>query len=499
VRAPVLAVPVLVLVVAVNENNIAMNTETLFSGLFQSFPSPPKPGLYSYQKDDTGKVRLHLRVDPDGSGFLLVNASRIYYYNQTAAYIAYLFLQDFQCDQASKALSKHYKVSLKQAKLDCVDFYNQISLVTNPNFENLAKEHINCSDCDDQPSLSGMETEIALPFSHKLMAPYRMDLALTYRCNNDCAHCYNARPRNYQEMSTDSWKQILDKLWKLAIPHIIFTGGEPTLREDLPQLIHYAESLGQITGINTNGRLLKDLKYVDSLVEAGLDHLQITFESSSAEIHDAMVRMPGAWQDTTSGIRNVLKSGLFVMTNTTLLNANRDSLIDTLNFLADLGVSTVGLNALIYSGNGLTVGSGLKESELPDLLGIAKEITQKNDQKLIWYTPTQYCHFDPVFFDPSSGSGLNVKGCTAALYNMCIEPDGNVIPCQSYYESLGNILEAPWDSIWNHKLALRLRERKFIPLPCETCGLLAVCGGGCPLAAQAGHMASPKAIQFFEA
>lgn len=480
-----------------------MKKEASFLDLFKSLPSPPRPGVYAYQKEENGKVRLHLRIDPDGSGFLLVNASRIYYYNQTAAYIAYLFLKGTSSEQAAKALRKYYRVALKQATLDCADFYNQIRLVTDPNFEMLAKEHINCSECNDQPpsspSLSGMETEVTLPFSHKLLAPYRMDLALTYRCNNDCAHCYNARPRQYPEINTDTWKHILDKLWQIAIPHIIFTGGEPTLRDDLPQLIRHAENQGQITGINTNGRRLKDPQYVDSLVNSGLDHIQITFESSDAPIHDAMVRLPGAWQETTSGIKNALQTNLFVMTNTTLLNANRDSLVDTLNFLADLGVPTVGLNALIYSGNGLTVGSGLKESELPDLLRVSKEITQKNNQKLIWYTPTQYCHFDPVFFDPASGTGLNVKGCTAALYNMCIEPDGNVIPCQSYYEPLGNILQEPWDAIWNHKLALRLRERKYIPYPCETCGLLAVCGGGCPLAAEAGHMASPKSIQFFEA
>ena len=77
---------------------------------------------------------------------------------------------------------------------------------------------------------------------------------------------------------------------------------------------------------------------------------------------------------------------------------------------------------------------------------------------------------------------LGVKGCTAALYNMCIEPDGNVIPCQSYYKPLGNLLAQPWESIWNHDLAVSLRERKDIPTACRGCSLLQECGGGCPLA-----------------
>jgi radical SAM protein with 4Fe4S-binding SPASM domain len=77
---------------------------------------------------------------------------------------------------------------------------------------------------------------------------------------------------------------------------------------------------------------------------------------------------------------------------------------------------------------------------------------------------------------------LGVKGCTAALYNMCIEPNGDVIPCQSYYQSLGNILSTKWSSIWNHKLSIQLREHKGIPDKCLKCSLLSECGGGCPLA-----------------
>jgi radical SAM protein with 4Fe4S-binding SPASM domain len=141
-----------------------------------------------------------------------------------------------------------------------------------------------------------------------------------------------------------------------------------------------------------------------------------------------------------------------------------------------LGVPTVGLNALIYSGAGRTVGTGLAESDLPRLLDIAREITDRYHQRLIWYTPTQYCHFDPVQMN------FGIKGCTAALYNMCIEPDGSVLPCQSYYAPVGNILFDNWSSIWNHPLALKLRERKNLQEKCYECSFLTECGGGCPLA-----------------
>ena len=57
-----------------------------------------------------------------------------------------------------------------------------------------------------------------------------MDLAVTYRCNNDCAHCYNSRERNFPELSTEQWFKIIDQLWALGVPHIVFTGGDPLQR-----------------------------------------------------------------------------------------------------------------------------------------------------------------------------------------------------------------------------------------------------------------------------
>jgi radical SAM protein with 4Fe4S-binding SPASM domain len=121
----------------------------------------------------------------------------------------------------------------------------------------------------------------------------------------------------------------------------------------------------------------------------------------------------------------------------------------------------------------------LKEKELNPLLSLALEKTSAYNQRLIWYTPTQYCHFDPMQLE------LGIKGCTAALYNMCIEPDGAVLPCQSYYQPLGDIRQDPWDSIWNHELAIAIRERRYIPEKCTDCALLQECGGGCPLAIKA--------------
>ncbi|HLE52107.1 MAG TPA: radical SAM protein [Anaerolineales bacterium] len=427
----------------------------------------PRPGLYHFERQSQGeRSRIHLRIDHDQSGrpahgTLLINANRVLHLNPTASVMAYLALNDTPMPGAIRDLTHLFRVSPTQAKYDYTQFIED--------FDQLLRPDGACPVCE-------LDVEITAPFTARPSAPYRMDLALTYRCNDNCAHCYNARPRDYPELRTEEWKAILDRLWEIGIPHIVFTGGEPTLRSDLPELIAHAEKNGQITGLNTNARRLIDVSFVKQLVDTGLDHVQITVESHDPVIHDAMVCAKGAWTQTITGLRNVLDTPLFVMTNTTMLRQNSPFLGKTLDFLASLGVPTIGLNALIYSGHGLTVGTGLTESELRPLLDLARKKTDSNGQRLIWYTPTQYCHFDPMQLE------LGIKGCTAALYNMCVEPDGGVIPCQSYYQQLGNLLTIPWEAIWNHELAVSLRERRYIPPRCNDCVLLSECGGGCPLA-----------------
>lgn len=423
-------------------------------------------GLFHYNLETPAeKARIHLRLDENGSGTLIVNANRIMHLNPTAALMAKLVLDGKTEDEVLRVVRKTWNVKPDTLKQDFATFNLQLSNLIRP---------------DGACPVHDLELETLMPFSARPSAPYRLDLALTYRCNNDCHHCYNLEhPLPGQllkrpELDTEHWKQIIDTAWDLGIPHIIFTGGEPTLRDDLPELVAHAEANGQITGLNTNARRLSDSNFVQRLLDAGLDHVQITVESSDADIHNKMVNAR-AFEQTIAGLKNVLATRLYVMTNTTMLRDNVDSIPATLDFLADLGVPTVGLNALIYSGHGATVGTGLPERDLAPLLAVARQKTDARGQKLIWYTPTQYCHFDPVQMD------LGVKGCTAAQYNMCIEPDGAVLPCQSYYKPLGNILHDDWNSIWNHPLALKLRERQDLPLKCEGCAILAECGGGCPL------------------
>lgn len=427
---------------------------------------PPRPlpaGLHAYERRDGagGRVRLHLRIEPNGRGLLVINAARILHLNQTGAEFAHLILEGTPEEEALRTIRRRYRVDKGTAQADYRRLRMQIEqLITAGDF--ICPIH-------------GLDLERIDPFSVPLTAPYRMDLALTYRCNDACAHCYVARPANYPEMDTASWKAVLDRIWDVGIPHICFTGGEATLRPDLPELVAYAERKGLVTGLLTNGRRLADAAYVQTLVMAGLDHVQITLESHDPAIHDTMVGAKGAWDETVAGVRNTVAAGLYTTTNTTLTRHNVPAIEETVAFIAELGVPSFACNSLIHAGRGATVNSGVTEGELAPVLERVRAAAERHNLRLIWYTPTQYCAFSPLQL------GLGVKACTAALYNMCVEPDGVVIPCQSYYEPLGHILYDRWEHIWNHNLAVYLRERRYVPEKCYTCPELTLCGGGCPL------------------
>ncbi|MCJ7626640.1 MAG: radical SAM protein, partial [Anaerolineaceae bacterium] len=218
------------------------------------------------------KNRIHLRIEEDGHAVLLVNANQLYHFNPSAALMAHMILEKNEDSAVVKQLQSTFNVKKDQAFADFNQFKADLEGIISP--------------LEDQCPICDLNLDTFAPFSRKPSAPYRMDLALTYRCNNTCVHCYNESDRLKRELDIDQWKKVLDRVWKLGIPHVVFTGGEPTLVQFLPELVTHAERLGMITGLNTNGRKFSDPAYIDALVSAGLDHVQITLESHDAEIHD---------------------------------------------------------------------------------------------------------------------------------------------------------------------------------------------------------------------
>lgn len=424
------------------------------------------PGRFTYRGHDEFKgLALQLRVENAGRGVMVINANTILHLNQTATAYAYYFMQGLPEDAVISKIRSLYNVGKPQASADYEKLIYTIST--------LAKTEKICP-------VSFLEVEKEAPFSYEYSAPIRMDMALTFECQNNCIHCYAGGSHKTPELNTDQWKQVIDRLSSIGIFILTFTGGESTLREDLPELLLYAQNKGMVTGLITNGRRLKDYDYVQTLERSGLDFVQVTLESHKADVHDLMTASAGSWTQTVEGIKNAVNSQIYVTTNTTLSKHNAKSFLQTIDFIKGLGVDAFGCNSLIYSGkaNQISQEFALTIEQLHELLPQIRDKAQHLGLKFLWYTPTQYCQFDPI------EHGLGVKSCTAALINMCVAPNGDVYPCQSYFESLGNILQTPWSSIWNHPTAKSIRSRSYVEEKCADCPQLQVCGGGCPLELQ---------------
>ncbi len=405
---------------------------------------------------------------------MVINANTVLYLNETATAFAYFFMQGVPTDLVLKKIGRMYRVKPATAKEDYEKLVYAIST--------LAQTEKVCP-------VSFLNVESIEPFTQPFSAPLRVDLALTFRCQNNCVHCYAGGPHETPELTTEQWKEVINRLQHVGVFILTFTGGEPTLREDLLELLLYAENNGMVTGLVTNGRKLKDKTYVDALEKSGLDFVQVTLESHEARIHDSMTATKGSWKETVAGIKNAVPSQIYTTTNTTLSKQNAPGFLETLDFLKDLGVAAFGCNSLIYSGKANKIADkfALPLETLNYLLPKIRDKANQLDLKFLWYTPTQYCRLDPVKL------GLGVKSCSAAGISMCIGPNGDAYPCQSYFESLGNILKDDWQRIWNHPLATQIRKREYAEPKCKDCAQLHICGGGCPLELQKGKFMCSEA------
>ena len=291
-------------------------------------------------------------------------------------------------------------------------------------------------------------------YAPNMRAPHRMDLMISsmtkdnkWNCNQKCLHCYAAGQKLSEtpELSTDDWKKIIDICKKECIPQLTFTGGEPTLRNDLVELIDYSKWF--VTRLNTNGVLLtKDL--CQKLYDASLDSVQVTLYSNDPKIHNELVGANN-FDKTIQGIKNALEAGLNVSINTPLCSINKNYQ-DTLKFAKELGITYVTCSGLIVTGNAKekkSKNTQLSEKDLINILKKAKKYTDKNLMEIGFTSPGW------VNTEELEKLEINPPTCGACLSNMAITPDGNVVPCQSWLDSkasLGNILNTKWKKIWNH-------------------------------------------------
>lgn len=321
--------------------------------------------------------------------------------------------------------------------------------------------------------------QFALGFSE---LPILSEVALTYRCNLRCRFCYagcgKGSPRDLQEMSTEEAKRVLRCIREDAdVPSVSFTGGEPTLRDDLEVLVTFARrELRMHVNLITNGTRI-DPGRAAALADAGLNSAQVSLEAPCEDVHDRLTGVPGSFVRAIEGIRCLQEVGIRVHTNTTLTRDNLEYAAAMPAFVRALGLSRLSMNLMIPAGMGEVdiAALGLRYKELGEHVLRIKRAAEQEHVDFMWYSPTPVCLFNPVAYR------LGNKGCAACDGLLSVSPGGGVLPCSSWHEPVGNLLEQAFEQVWQSARACMIRSKSEAPRACRLCDDFAVCQGACPL------------------
>jgi radical SAM protein with 4Fe4S-binding SPASM domain len=308
--------------------------------------------------------------------------------------------------------------------------------------------------------------------------PILSEVALTSACNIKCRFCYAGctQKKKHAELDTEGFKKVLDTIRHDAeVPSVSFTGGEPLLFDDLPELIHYASAInGMRVNLITNGTLITPQK-ARELAHAGLSSAQVSIESANPSEHDVITGVPGSHQASVAGFKALMAADILVHPHFTLCAVNQNSVAEYPEFCKKLGSDRFSANLVIPAGRGQDMALTIRYSEVGPILAELQKKAFEVGVQFMWYSPTPLCLFNPI------AAGFGNKGCSACQGLLSVNSEGNVLPCSSWNEPIGDLLQEGFVSIWYKKRAQWIRAKEAAPLRCRPCIHFEVCQGACPL------------------
>lgn len=359
-----------------------------------------------------------------------------------------------------------------------------------------------------QPAEGGRAPYEDVPYTFQYTKlPILGEIAVTYRCNNACVFCYAGCGTQNPGCGTqnpgcagtvravsgnDSREMSLAEIAKVIhvfkvdarIPFFSFTGGEPLLREDLEEMIRLARRCGLQVNLITNGTLA-DHRRSRSLFKAGLRTAQVSVESLDAETHDLLTGRPGSFQKTLEGIRCLQAAGISVQTNTTMTAVNSPDAPRMPAFLKALGVHRFAMNLYLPV---CAAGAGCEDPGNPRVEALFIPYTRAGaiiesvriaaraeKMTFYWYSPIPHCHYNTI------ARGLGNKSCAAMDGLLSVSPTGDVLPCSSFPESMGNLLSQDFREIWFSPRAGYFKNKRYAPVECGGCPGFTACQAACPL------------------
>lgn len=281
----------------------------------------------------------------------------------------------------------------------------------------------------------------------RFSSPLEVILEVSQRCIRKCLHCY-VTSANFQELSLDEFKIIIDKLSTAGVLIIHFTGGEPFLRKDFIEIVKYARSKNLRVHIDTNGILL-DENIVRKLKELDIDALNIGFDGSNPDVY-GITRSREDFDRVLANIQLVIKYGIPVIIFFCLHKKNYKDLHNLYRLCVRLGVSKISIDPYQPLNKSIAVRDKLY---LVLFAKIAIKLYGLFISKLDTFTTN-------ISWDHRCNMGLTTLG---------IHPDGTISPCIVINKRVGNLLSNDVKDVWNSDLIRKFITPAYYGEPCNYC------------------------------
>ena len=298
----------------------------------------------------------------------------------------------------------------------------------------------------------------------------------TNRCNLNCKHCYqDAGDPKSKELSTEEAKSMIDGIRRAGFKVMIFSGGEPLMRPDIFELVSYAREQGLRPVFGTNGTLLTR-ETVDRLKSAGASAMGISLDSLDPEKHNRFRGGEEAYQHTLQGMENCRRASLAFQIHVTVMDWNKEEILDIIDFGVKMGAMAVYVFFLIPVGRGRLMENHAVEVDAYE--EILKKIMLKQKEVPITIKPT--CA--PQFMRVAQQLDVPVskrfsRGCLAGLSYCIVSPIGQIRPCAYMTEIAGDVHTDQFDEVWANSSLFRKMRTKAYEGSCGSCAYGDVCGG----------------------
>jgi organic radical activating enzyme len=245
-------------------------------------------------------------------------------------------------------------------------------------------------------------------------APLRLDCALTAQQPVNQDHLFYPAPTSSVEITLQAWQQIIDKAWEFGIPHILFTGGEPTLRDDLLALIQHAEQNGQVVGLVSDGFRMIEPAYFDEILRSGLDHVIQLIQPQNELAWQSLVKMEEA--------------DLFITAHLTITPSNKTQIKEALIKAASIGVNAFSLSS--------------SDTSVLDTMLSMREIAANMDIPLVSGLPVPFAEMDLHSLEPEAAEKHPRSNWLYA------DPSGTLYLRPQDTTKIADLQNEVWPEIW---------------------------------------------------